>query len=357
MKRKSIFNILVVMAFLFGAFGMAMPAAAATAQTAQTYTVLVGAENVSRSTGVMAYFPATLRIHVGDTVVWQQKTHEIHTVTFLAGAPIPDLLVPAPAQFPAGSIMLNPEAAFPVIPDGGMYDGTTYANSGVMSTDPGNPTSFSLTFTQEGTFSYMCLVHGVMMSGTIVVVPASTTVASPAAVLHAAKLQVKRALAHANGLLGAAMSAVPAPVINPDGTTHYTVLIGWSKGPYDLMDFFPQKLVVKPGDTITFMLSPTNVLFPHTVTFLNGAEDIPFVTPVPNPPRPPILLINPEVMNPINDGVPLTRTGIYSSGLLDPLGPGPKSWDLTIGNMSGDITYACLLHDTSGMVASLKVVP
>jgi plastocyanin len=359
MKRQPILNILVILTFLFSAFGMAMPAAAATAtvQTAQTYTVLVGAENVAHASGVMAYFPAVLHIHVGDTVVWQQNSHEIHTVTFLASTPMPDLLEPAPAPFPPGSLMINPLAAFPAAPAGGMYDGTTYANSGIMSTDPGNPTSFSLTFTQQGSFDYVCLVHGVMMSGTIVVEASSTPVASPTMVSMSARLEVKIALAHTNGLLGEAMAAVPAPVHNPDGTTSYTVLIGWMKGQYDLMGFFPQKLVVKPGDTITFMLSPANGIFPHTVTFLNGAPDIDFVTPIPNPPGPPILLINPDVMNPSNDGVPLTRTGIYSSGLLDPLGPGPKSWNLTIGDMSGDITYQCLLHDTSGMVASLKVVP
>jgi plastocyanin len=101
----------------------------------------------------MAYFPATLHIHVGDKVLWQQNTHEIHTVTFLAGTPEPVLIMPAPDPFPPGSLMLNPQVAFPSAPPDGMYGGTTYANSGVMSTDPGNPIQFSLTFTQQGTFS------------------------------------------------------------------------------------------------------------------------------------------------------------------------------------------------------------
>jgi plastocyanin len=238
-----------------------------------------------------------------------------------------------------------------------MYDGTTYANSGVMSTDPGNPTQFSLTFTQQGTFAYICIVHGMMMSATVVVEAPSVNIPSPAVVSAQAQHMIKQQLAHANGLFGQAMSEVPPPQHNPDGTTSYTVLIGWSQGQYDLMDFFPGKLTVHPGDTVTFMLSPTNVAAPHTVTFLNGAPDISFVIPIPNPPGPPILLINPDVLNPINPGQPLTRNGIYSSGLLNPLGPGPKSYTLTIGNMSGDISYQCLLHDTSGMVATLKIVP
>jgi plastocyanin len=358
MRRLPIFSVIVILAFLFNAFGLAMPVAAfSNSSPSQTYTVLVGAENVARKTGVMAYFPATLHIHVNDTVLWQQNSHEIHTVTFLAGTPPPPLLMPAPTPFPPGSLMLNPDAAFPTAPAGGMYDGTSFANSGVMSTDPKNPTQFSLTFTQQGTFTYLCLVHGVMMSGTIVVEASSVTIPSPAVVSAQARHQIIVQLAHANGLFGQAMAQVPPPVHNPDGTTNYTVLIGWSQGQYDLMDFFPEKLVVHPGDTVNYELSSTNVLFPHTVTFLNGNSDIPFITPIPNPPGPPFLLINPDVVNPINPGVPLTRTGIYSSGLLNPLGPGPYNYILTIGNMSGDITYQCLLHDTSGMVAMLKVVP
>jgi len=352
MKRSSIFSLIVILSFLFT--GLAMPTIAS-ANSAQTYTVLVGAENVSRASGVMAYFPATLHIHAGDTVLWQQNTHEIHTVTFLAGADAPVLLMPAPAPFPPGSLMLNPQAAFPSAPANGMYDGSTYANSGVMSTDPGQPTEFRLTFTQQGTFTYLCLVHGVMMSGTVVVEDPSVSIPSPAAVSDQAQKEINQQLARANGLFGAAMSQVPPPQHNPDGTTNYTVLIGWSKDQFDLMDFFPGKLVVHPGDTVNFVLSPTNDA-PHTVTFLNDNPDINFIIPI-APPFPPILLINPDVLNPINPGQPLTRTGIYSSGLLNPIGPGPKSYTLTIGDISGDIPYECLLHDTSGMEGLLKVVP
>ncbi len=358
MKRVSIFSLIVILAFLFNAFGLALPASAATAITStQTYTVIVGAENLSHASSVMAFFPATLRIHVGDTVLWKQNTHEIHTVTFLAGTDQPPLIIPAPDPFPPGTLMLNPMVAFPIAPQDGMYDGTSYANSGVMSTDPGNPTQFSLTFTQQGTFDYICIIHGMMMSGTVVVEPPSVNIPSPAAVSAQARLQIKQQIARANMLFGQAMAAVPAPQHNPDGTTSYTVLIGWEQGQYDLMDFFPGKLVVHPGDTVTFMLSAANVAAPHTVTFLNGFPDISFIIPVPNPPGPPFLLINPDVLFPINPGLPLTRDMVYSSGLLDPLNPGPKSYTLTIGDISGDISYECLLHDTSGMIGMLKVVP
>ena len=195
-----------------------------------------------------------------------------------------------------------------------------------------------------------------MMSGTIVVVDPSVKIASPAAVAKQAKKTVTQRLAAAKRLLGAAMSQVPPPQHNSDGTTTHTVLVGWSEGQLQLMQFIPSKLVVHPGDTVVFMLSATNDA-PHTVTFLNGGADIDFVLPVLNPPGPPILLINPEVLAPINPGQPLTRTGVYSSGLLAPGGPGPTSYTLQIGDISGNIPYECLLHDTSGMEAMLTVVP
>jgi plastocyanin len=356
MKRLPILRLVVMLSFILSAVGLAMPSMAS-ASTAQTYTVLVGAENTGRKTNVMAYFPSTLHIHVGDTVVWKQNTHEIHTVTFLAGTSMPVLIEPTPSGFTPAGLMLNPQVAFPAAPQGGLFDGSTYANSGIMSTDPGQPTQFSLTFTKQGTFPYVCVVHGMMMSGTVIVEDSSVSIPSPSTVSAQAKTAITMQLANADKLYGAALAKVPAPEMNQDGSTHYTVLIGWSQGQYDLMDFIPNNLAVHPGDTVTFALSPTNTEAPHTVTFLNGAEDISFISPIPNPPGPPVLTINPEVLMPLNAGTPLTRTGIYSSGLLNPLGPGPYSYTLQIGNISGNITYVCVLHDTSGMDAVLQVVP
>ncbi len=345
--------------FLILLVSLAMPAAIAMAASGpQTYHVLVGADNVSRGISLMSYFPGTLRIHVGDTVIWDANSHEIHTVTFKAPATTPSIIVPAPSSFPPGTLMLDPMFAFPTAPLGGMYDGTTFANSGLLSTDPGSFTQFSLTFTQQGTFTYSCLVHGVMMSAKVEVLPDSVSIPSPAAVSARAHRTATRQLSKANSLFGAAMNQVPAPVHNPDGTTTYTVVLGYSKGNAMLMNFFPEKLVVHPGDTINYIL-PKGGDAPHTVTFLNGGPDISFVNPTPNPVPPPpmLLLVNPEILMPINMGQPLTRTGVFSSGLLVPGGPGPTSFQIKIGDISGDISYQCLLHDTSGMIGLLKVVP
>jgi len=361
MKRFAYFGLLL--SLLVGLASMSMPTAALAqspqAIAPQTYTVIVGAEKVSRGIDLMAFFPGTLRIHVGDTVVWKQNSFEIHTVSFLAGTPMPPLVVPAPAGQPS-PLMLNPQVAFPAAPADGMYDGSTFANSGVMSLEPGQPQEFSLTFTQPGTYPYLCIVHSEMMLGNIEVVDPSVTVRSPEAVAKLAQKTLRNQMARANKLIGVARSQVPHAIENPDGTTTHFVSIGYSKGQIDLMSFFPGKLEVHPGDTVEFQLGATNMA-PHTVTFLNGGEDIEFVIPVPNPSDPsgpPLLLANPEVLMPINAGQPLTRTGVYSSGFLDSTIPGgPTSFTLKIGDISGEISYECLLHDLSGMTGVLKVVP
>jgi plastocyanin len=187
-----------------------------------------------------------------------------------------------------------------------------------------------------------------MMSGTINVVANSVEVKSPSDVAEQAAHQVTVALARGRALIGTAMSQVPAPVHNADGTTTRTVLIGFSKGATELMHFFPSKLVVHPGDTVNFMFSKTNDA-PHTVTFLNGHADIPLTVPG-------SLFLNPAVLNPSNPGVPFNATDLFSSGLLVPGSPF-TSFSLKIGNVSGSFTFQCLLHDTSGMVGVLKVVP
>ena len=119
-----------------------------------TYTVLVGAENVAQGATVNAYFPTTLRIHVGDTVHWQRNANEGHTVTFLAGTPLPPVNVPTPPGLPSPK-MRNPLLAFPAAPANRRYDGTTYANSGFFGTDPMiyQVQSFDLTFTKPGTYN------------------------------------------------------------------------------------------------------------------------------------------------------------------------------------------------------------
>jgi plastocyanin len=346
MKTKWLFALALV--------GLAPWVVPGAAQAQSTYNVLVGAQDTSLGADVDAFFPDTLQIHVGDTVHWKRNANEVHTVSFLAGTPMPDLVIPAPNGLPA-PLMLNPVAAYPAAPANGQYDGTTFANSGIIGPDPAQADSFDLTFTTPGTYNYVCIVHGVTMSGKILVVDNQQNIPSPSDVDQQATRSIDAALAQAPIVLALASFALPPPTANPDGTTTYQVQIGYTFGQLDLLHFFPDQLAVNPGDTVVFTLGDANMA-PHTVTFLNGNMSPDDFLPVPQNNGPPLLVFNPAVFFPQNPGQPLTKDGIYSSGLLAP-GGATTSFSIQIGGITGQIQYQCLLHDASGMLGSLQIVP
>jgi plastocyanin len=130
--------------------------------------------------------------------------------------------------------------------------------------------------------------------------------------------------------------------------------MGYTKGQIDLDFFFPQTLDVKPGDTVTWTFSKEDVA-PHTITFLNGADEPTPIQAVPQPSGPPLLTFNPAVAIPQNADKPLTNMGIFNSGILDPTAPGPHDFTLKIGNYAGALAYRCILHDDIGMTGTLNV--
>jgi plastocyanin len=325
------------------------------APPARTYTVLVGMEYPQFGIGINAYFPGSVTIHVGDTVHWRQNSNEIHTVTFLAGTTAGALIIPATEAGAPSPLLFNPVAVNPAVPAGGLYDGTTYANSGLMGREEGQVQEFSLTFTQEGTHDYMCLVHGSMMSGRVEVVASGTTIPSPVQVIAEGWKQIAEKSTRVPAALREAEAQIEPPVKNPNGTLTHHVMIGYMQGQIALMQFFPDVLAVRPGDTVVWEMSPHNDM-PHTVTFLNGEPEPSLVIPVPQPSGPPSLYANPALFFPSEPSPMLTRNGIYSSGVMDPI-PG-TTYTLTIGNIIfGSEHYLCLLHDTSGMTGTLIILP
>jgi plastocyanin len=93
------------------------------------------------SVAIMAFVPSRLPIGVGDTVTWLDTIAVPHTITFTAGGP-----PRAPTQV--------------VRPPNGLYDGSSYVNSGQLGNAPGRAgTSFTLTFTKAGTYPFICILH------------------------------------------------------------------------------------------------------------------------------------------------------------------------------------------------------
>lgn len=361
-SRKLAFIALATSLILSLAF--ALPAGASPpADGPQTYTVLVGWENPNQGIDINNYFPRSLSIHVGDTVRWVVNTNEIHTVTFPWNALPPPILPAAlvPGANPSFSPVVFVPAAITQVPlGGGQYDGTGFANSGVMGRDPGQVTDFSLTFTAQGASKYACIIHGQMMSGEINVVGNQQSAPSPNQAMAEGRREIAAALAQVRAVQREAIAQVVPPVENADGTTSFTVLLGYGKGVnvdgnnvnIDLMQFFPDKLVVRPGDNVTFQLSAFTDA-PHTVTFLNGQPEQPLAIFHLS-----FLYVNPLVVFPSPlPPAPLTRTGVFNSGLLVP-GTPDTSFSFVIGDMSpGILRLLCQLHDTSGMQGKLIIVP
>jgi plastocyanin len=323
-----------------------------------SYTVWVGAEQARRSVDLMAFFPATIRVHVGDTVRFLQNSNEIHTVTFLGGRALPEFVVPAASlNLPAtpSPLVFNPLATARTQSPVKLGDQTTWANSGVMGREAGQYRRFTVTFTAAGSYHYVCVVHGTMMSGTVDVVGGGERVPSPMKDKAIARHQVAKLMAKAPAVFRAARHAQEPATRNQDGTWTHHVLLGYDKGQIGLMRFFPAMVRVHPRDTVVWTMG-AHSMAPHTVTFLNGGPEPGLVVPVAQQSGPPVLYINPEVLFPSKPAGTLLRTGYYNSGLLQPV-PG-TSYSLAVGDVkAGPLRYLCQLHDTSGMKGTLVVLP
>lgn len=362
MKRFFSLRLFSVGIMLFLAFSLAFDISPvyATASAVQgkgnTYTVYVGAENAKQGTDLNRFYPSKLTIHVGDTVKWVANSFELHTVTFLADQPMFDFVQPIDPSLNAPSpLELNPKAFTPVVPPNGQYDGASFANSGLIGKDPGMAPSFSLTFTKEGSFMYVCIVHGMSMMGMVDVVGSDVPVLSPETVTERAQRQIGLTFFFSGPAAQIARLDRIPDEHHADGTTTHYIMVGAGVGVFDLMRFFPSTVNAKPGDTIVWYLGPTNMA-PHTVTFLNGAAAPELVVPFPanaNPPQ--HLLLNSQVVLPANVNAPLNGKGYVNSGLMDPT-QGPQTFSLVIDkNFTGVLNYICVLHDESGMVGSINV--
>jgi plastocyanin len=141
-------------------------------------TVYMG---IGNSATVLGYFPSTLKVPVGTTVNFVNRSpQEPHNVTFGPKKYVQQLSTKTDL-FPMGPG--KPNQAAPIIPYGSepkgqyRYDGTSHGNGFFATpvTADGKalplPRSWKVTFTKAGTYKYFCWIHGPDMSGTIVVTP------------------------------------------------------------------------------------------------------------------------------------------------------------------------------------------
>ncbi|MBM2810256.1 MAG: rus [Chloroflexi bacterium] len=322
------------------------------------------------------YFGSAVRVAVGTTVTWTGGSDEPHTVTFLAGKPVPPLVVPQPEDPFGRPPMFNPEFFGPS-PLSGPWDGSTLVNSGELSQGE----KFSLTFSREGTYPYLCLFHPDSMTGTVLVA-ASGPLTTQATIDQAVATHMS-AVHDAQASLINSMRNTAGVADGPNGTQVWTARAGteWHNGHLDIMAFMPSDVTIRQGDTVVWYADQNA---PHTVTFKgddNVLTDFIMVQmadgsmmsmdmmagPPPPAAGPPDLATMPRFVvgpgtqpikaSPTHDGHSTYNSGLFGLHGNAPVGPGaPNTWSLTF-DVPGAYQYTCVLHESLGMKGSVVVLP
>lgn len=312
---------LAVAALVVAALAAAGPGAAA---GHKTWVVVAGAQapvqNAKHGIQVAEYLPSQIWIDAGDTVEWKVQTGEPHTITFLGKGQRPPIFNPADP-------LVSRRQGGPV------YDGESYYNSGVMPAaaigGPKNaPTTYELTFPKPGDYAYRCLLHG-EMAGTVHVLPAGTPPPFTQADYRRQGAQQTKALI-GRGMM---LERTALQVAKARG---HLVVAGTGDGAIEDQDYFPARMTVHVGETVTFLnLDPEA---PHTVTF--GVE-----------PKNPAAVQKPYG-NPKGYGGGPLNSGYFG---VRPPWSGP-TWSVTFAK-PGVYHYHCALHDVNGMKAVIVVEP
>jgi plastocyanin len=396
-RRLAVIAVVGTGVMLLGGFGN-------TSRGAQTFTVNVDGHNPKVNEAFIAYYPSTVHVHAGDTIVFHEVGNgEPHTVALgsltnnvltafekltpkqKAGTPpksfvrldatVPQLLPQGPGD--AIQSGANPcfvtgtppaKAACPKVaqPD---FDGTqSFYNSGWLNSNAKFTVHLSSGIA-PGTYRFMCLLHREGMTGKVVVVPSSTSVPSPSAqfaagqkVLHATETKLQAA---ATAL---AQGKPPFPVTLP-GTN---VVLAGSGNPSvqeaSITQFGPSKVSIPVGGSVTWYL-----IGPHSITFNSNKsnDDIRTVAPDGS------VHLNPKALAPANgpgepppkggggsanaapkfkvvastswNGAGFHNSGVFVNSFGPPLIEGYK---ITF-TKAGTYKYICTVHD--GMKGEVDV--
>jgi plastocyanin len=356
LKRAFWVTVLLSTGLLFGLSPQPASAAAGKAEPT-TWTVQVGGQaeveqgeyGPAGAWQFMRFYPETITINAGDTIVWKLNSAEPHTVTFpKPGEKGPELVIPETEG--SQQMMFNPLA---VMPQGeSTYDDTVLTGSGQIGGEAQFPTEYKLTFTKPGTYDYICAFHQ-MMVGKVIVQAAGTAYPQTQAQIDeqtAKQLEADKqaALKIEPGL----MKETTRP--GPNGTTIYQVKIGYGDGTMAWMRFGPANLNINVGDTVEW--TQDDVETPHTVTLTSGEKEPEMVIPESQAGGPPKLLLNSQVTEPAG-GATYSGIGYFNSGFIwgtkVPI-PGPRTYSLTF-DTPGTYEYICVLHDMMGMNGHITV--
>jgi len=331
---------------------------AAAARTSSGVTVFAGPPlrtPVVAHSDALAFFPRAVTIHAGDTVTWQFAG--FHTVTF-AGPHHPYPFITPAGRQPvakdaagapfwwagkAPQLVISPLTLAPQ-GSGTISSPSDVRSSGlvrILTAAPNQPPApFSLTFTQPGVYHYQCAVHP-GMRGVVIVVPSSQGAPSTASEAAAMKQRLAAVIAEQQRLAAT----------KPSKPLRVLVGAGSNATGAEITAFFPSRLSVHVGDTVTFVNHDQTDI--HTVTFgpekVTGAIEKDFAAPHGRR-----VLISPLGGLPSEPpGAPVQYdgrnhgNGYLNSGTLQPQGApaaaGPKSFAVTF-TKAGTYHYECVVH-------------
>lgn len=328
MTRQLARRIAVGLAGTVIAVGALTPAVIA-ADAPVAWQAAVGVSSKDEAVQVNAFLPRDITVDVGDSITWNIRSGEFHTVTFLSGADAPPLIIVGP-----GGPSINPAAAAPS--GGPTYDGTGIASSGIMNLGQ----HYTLGFSKAGTFHFLCLIHA-GMSGDVHVQDAGTAYPSSQAQYDSLALTSGNRLTaagrtlKAQSLAGARSSGLGQAVVGAG------ISLG-DAGSLAVMRFLPSRLVVHAGDTVSWTNHDPET--PHTITF--GTEPVggPFAAFLPSGVDQPghATLSSPDQS--------------ANSGFVGAAFPAGTSFSATF-TAPGTYHFICALHDVLGMTGTVVVLP
>ena len=299
---------------------------------AQTYRVGVDqASPEGKKFQFSAYYPGTVTVAPGDSVVFTNASTEApHTISFGIAA---DRSNSPPPVVPQGEnpVVFEPcytedaptnemvECPSQELPD---YNGEGFWNSGALvpSTAPEGPKEVTVNLSDdiaEGTYTYVCILHG-FMAGNIEVAAEDDRI-SVDEVTESGQEAADEALTDSE--------AIEEPEAERDGDT-VTVSAGFGDRIVSVNRFSPATLDVDTGTTVQWVAK--NPYEPHTVTF-----ESPFEGPADEGALAPAGVESGEDY----------EGGLASSGILGPEGgPFPSEPFALTFTKAGTYEYSCVLH-------------
>lgn len=310
-----------------------LSAVSAEAAGAVDWQATVGYQSKSMAIQENFFFPNNLTVDVGDSITWNLKSAEFHTISFLSGA--------SPASYPLVLMTPSGPSFNPAVaaPSGGTsYSGSGFLNSGILGFGPQK--SFKVTFTKAGSYEYDCLVHSTM-KGWVHVQPAGTAYPHTQDFYNAkARQSEAKATREGYGLIALGLAKAMW-----GETGQVTAGIGqlFSTGSIAVMRFLPHLDVVSVGQTVTWTNRDPET--PHTVTFnLNFADPLAAFFPSAN--------VTPGAGG--GSATMSATTDQVNSGVLGLIAPTTFHVKFT---SPGLYQYHCELHDQLGMTGAVLVVP